>query len=241
MTCRSPGSVSPEDLMAFVDREAPPSVVAHVEACPACAAEVRSLGRLQGRLRRRLHRFDCPSPQILGDYHLDLLDPVQRQGVAAHLIECPRCREEVQTLWAFLADDAPVGEVGPLESALGAARRAIASLVSPGPGLAYAGLRGGAGASQTFRAGDVAISIGLGPPDRRGHSSISGLIASDEGTLDRFAQRPVRLQSVDAVAGSTVVDDLGNFELDAVAPGVYSLELDLSDQTVVIEEIRVEE
>ena len=33
---------------------------------------------------RLLYRFDCPEPQVLGEYQLDVLDAEQRLGVARH-------------------------------------------------------------------------------------------------------------------------------------------------------------
>lgn len=240
-TCVRPGIVSPDDLMAYLDHQARPEVVAHVASCPACAAQARRYARLDRQLRRRLHRVTCPPSQTLGDYQLDVLDPAERQIVAAHLLECSRCADELRTLRAYLADELPVEAPGPLETTLQALRRVVATLVSPAPGLAYAGLRGAAGASQTFRAGDVAVSIALGAPDRRGRSGISGLVTDESVATERAANHVVRLlvrgQPANRIVGTTAIDELGNFELDDVAPGTYLLEIDLDDQTIVIEDL----
>src|SRR5690349_7941748 len=88
-------------------------------------------------LRRALYRFDCPDALTLGEYQADLLGPVQRRDVAAHLVDCDECRAELQTLGAFLAQPEPSNVAQPI---LERARRIVASLFTPGPGLAYSGL-----------------------------------------------------------------------------------------------------
>lgn len=240
MKCIAPGSTTPEDLLAFVEREAPPSIVSHVDRCPACATEARRYASLQNHLRRRLFRVVCPPPQALGDYHLGLLDPDERYEVAQHLADCPRCAAELRTLRVYLADNSPIGATAGIERAVGALRRVAASLVSPGPNLAYAGLRGGPAESQTFRAGDVAISIGVSPTSRRGRSTVSGLITRDEQPSSLFADRDVRLLVENRVVETARVDDLGNFDLENVIPGAYTLEIDLDDALVTIEDLKVE-
>src|SRR5579863_1973761 len=123
--------------MAYLDHRARPVVVAHVAACPACAAQARGYAGLDRQLRRRLGRVDCPPPQTLGEYQLDFLAPAERQAVAAHLVECPRCADELRVLRAYLADELPAPAPSPVETSLRALRRIAATLVSPAPGLGY--------------------------------------------------------------------------------------------------------
>ena len=101
--CLTPGAVSADDLMAFLDQNASQLLVDHVRSCAHCRAEARSLERTQASFRAVLHRFDCPSPQDLGEYALGLIALDQRQPVAAHVVGCPRCQEELATLRGFLA------------------------------------------------------------------------------------------------------------------------------------------
>jgi len=89
--------------MAYGDGEAPANVVAHVEGCSTCTAQVRSYAHIQVELRRTLFRFDCPDAHTLGEYVLDLLEPEQRQSVAAHAVDCDACSVELQTFRGFLA------------------------------------------------------------------------------------------------------------------------------------------
>src|SRR5436309_1821070 len=179
-----PGAVSPEEMLAYIDGEAPPRVVEHLRSCPDCMAAARGYARVQRRLQRSLQRFDCPSPQRLGDYELDILAPEERTAVAGHVVECPRCTDELRTLRDFLALEIAAPPIGPLERA----RRLIAALVVPAPGAAHARLRGAADtATQTYRAGDVTISVHTGPGARRGRGSIEGLAWRESGDTEGLA------------------------------------------------------
>jgi len=92
---------------------------------------------LEQRLRLTLYRFDCPDAQTLGEYELNMLDPVERTRIAAHAVDCDECTVELGELRAFLARPTSVAE-----PAFQRARRIVAKLFSPRPGLAYAPLRG---------------------------------------------------------------------------------------------------
>jgi hypothetical protein len=56
---------------------------------------------LESALTRQLYRMHCPDPQVLGDYHLGVLQ-AGREEVEAHVRECPRCQEELEGLERFL-------------------------------------------------------------------------------------------------------------------------------------------
>jgi hypothetical protein len=68
--------------------------------------------RLERELQRRLRRFECPSPQQLGDYQAGMLDAESQRAVSEHIAVCPRCEQELQTLVEFmnLADEVPAVE-----------------------------------------------------------------------------------------------------------------------------------
>ncbi|GAB4427539.1 MAG: hypothetical protein OHK0015_09490 [Chloroflexi bacterium OHK40] len=105
--CTCPPALSGAALVAAADGEADEATLAHLRACPQCAAQVRRLRSLQGRLLRRLYRLRCPSSDILVDYCQGLLDPFQRAAVAHHLDLCPHCAAEV----ALLERAAPIADV----------------------------------------------------------------------------------------------------------------------------------
>ena len=74
--------------MAFVDGGAPGRVGVAIRPDPALNAAADAYARTQRQLQQRLFRFDCPSPQLLGEYDLDLLAPAERTRIAAHVVGC---------------------------------------------------------------------------------------------------------------------------------------------------------
>jgi hypothetical protein len=187
--------------------------------------------QLERELRRVLFRFDCPDAHTLGEYQLDLLDAEARTRVAAHAAECDECRAELQMARSFLAEPLPVSD-----SVLTRARRMVATLFTPNPRLAYGGLRGAAdSATRIFEAGDVTVTLAPGQTS----NSIFGLVVSSHASAESLTGREARLVPRDGAAVITALDDLGNFELNDLAAGLYALEIDLPDGVVVIEELRV--
>jgi hypothetical protein len=183
-------------------------------------------------LRRSLYRFDCPDAQTLGEYQLDLLDQTDRIRIASHATDCDECRTELQTLRAFLA-----ASIDMPEPALARARRVVATLFAPKPGLAAGGLRGSADAStRIFEAGDVTVT--LGPGESSG--SIFGLVVAAGQSPEALDGRDVRLVPRDGAPVVVQLDDLGTFEFVSVPAGLYLLEIDLPDGEVVVEELRVD-
>lgn len=187
---------------------------------------------LEFELRRSLLRFDCPDAQTLGEYDLNLVDPVEHTRIAAHVVECDECTAELRMLREFLA--MPISVRAPLVSR---ARRLVATLFTPRPGLAYGGLRGVHDAStRVYEVGDVTIT--LGPGQRSG--SLFGLVVAGDTLPERLEAANVRLVAADASVRLTQLDDLGNFELAEIPSGVYVLEIELADAVVVIEALQVD-
>jgi hypothetical protein len=181
-------------------------------------------------LRGSLYRFDCPDPHSLGEYALDLLSPADRTRTAAHAAECDDCRAELQTLRVFLATPTSVAE--PL---LERARRIVATLFVPRPGLAYGGLRGAADASaRVFEAADADVTVSVAPGQATG--SLIGLVVSSTTLTDH----EVRAVPRDGGPIMARIDDLGNFSIQGATAGLYALEIDLDDGVLVIEELRVD-
>jgi hypothetical protein len=182
-------------------------------------------------LVRALYRFDCPDAHTLGEYQLDLLEEAERVRVAAHAADCDECRAELATLRAFLSAPTTVAE-----PPLARARRIVATLFAPSPGLAFGGLRGAPESStQVFEAGDITIT--LAPGETSG--SLVGLVVAANQPPGALQGREVRLLPREGPAIVAVLDDLGNFELAGLPAGQYAVELDLLEGVVVIEEVRV--
>jgi hypothetical protein len=183
-------------------------------------------------LRSILYRFDCPDAQTLGDYQLEVLEPVERTRIAAHAAGCDDCREELQTLRSYLAlptmvSDPPLARV----------RRFIATLFTSAPGLAYGGLRGASDSTtRVFEANDVTVSVGRAQTS----GSLLGLVVAAGQSPEALEGHQVRLLPREGPPLRARLDDLGNFEFGDVAAGQYVLEVDLLDGVLVIEELHVD-
>lgn len=114
--CTASPALSSTALIAAADGEADEAILAHLRACPHCAARVAELRALQARLRRRLYRLHCPASDVLVDYCQGLLDPFQRAAVSHHVGTCPHCAAELCLLerGAPLADLSGMGALGRL-------------------------------------------------------------------------------------------------------------------------------
>jgi hypothetical protein len=235
--CLRPGVVLRSDLMAYADGDAPPHAAEHIRRCPACAEESRALATAERQLRRALNRFECPAPQLLGEYALALLAPAELQRLAAHIADCPRCAEELQTLRSFLTV-----EPEPSPSALDRLRRVIATLVTPARGAAvFAELRGteSAVAPLIYRTEDMTITLSVQPDELLGgirHWALHGLMVRDSGPL---LAAQTRLIAPDGTLHEADLDDLGNFFYEGLPAGTYQLEVALSEHVVVVQELRI--
>ena len=179
---------------------------------------------LERALSGALYRIDCPPPHALGEYELDLLESQDRIEVARHLTECDACRAELADLRGFLAAQLEVPD-----AVLGRARRLVASLLTPRSGPAY-GLRGAAHASNlVYAVHGITLSLSVG------QAALSGLVVAEGYTAEQLEGRAVRLVN----GPTTRVDDLSGFELSDVPPGIYTLEVELPDSTVVVEALQI--
>jgi hypothetical protein len=191
--------------------------------------------REQRALQRALYRVECPAPHTLGEYVLALLPGDQQRDVAAHVFDCPRCADELQTLRAFLSVE-PEVQPGTVERL----RRIVATLVAPPlrGAVAYAGLRGNdAAASRTYEAEGITVTVGVEPEADRTRVTLTGLVAAPDDT--DLAQGEARLVDPNGGARTAPIDDLGNFVLESVAAGKHTLELRLPGRIVAIEELQV--
>ena len=229
MACVSPPELDDRTLLIYIDGEATPDTVAHLERCSHCRERAHRLARLQRRLTRLLYRIDCPSPLELGEYHLGMLPAVQMEAIGHHLEECPHCRQEIAQLEGYLADLAPTLQPGPLEQAVERVRVLIARLVSggmPGPmamAPAYAGTRGDeSGAPLVYQADDVQVIVEVeADAERPDRKTVLGLVVG----LDEASDFKAHLWQAGQRVTTTAVDELCNFVLPGLLPGEYELVL----------------
>jgi len=89
-----------EDLLEREDRA---MVEEHLQECDECAGEVASLGQMIDILRNNKETM-CPESWDLHEFVETGRDP--RGRIAAHLRQCPLCREELEALRTVPVEDA---------------------------------------------------------------------------------------------------------------------------------------
>lgn len=171
-------------------------------------------------LTAQLYRITCPSPEELGEYHLQMLSREQATAVSRHLHTCPHCTQELAQLQTYLRELAPelaytLGE----RVQIWIAQRLPSGLIG-GQGLAPAlALRGEIEEPLMYEAGGYQLNLEIqDDPAKPGHKAILGLVVGAEELAfqAQLWQDGRRLQE-------TTVDDLGNFVFASVQPGKYDL------------------
>ncbi|HEX3640419.1 MAG TPA: hypothetical protein VHV10_03950 [Ktedonobacteraceae bacterium] len=103
MQCSEPDAIRGEELVAYLEGEkVRPAVEAHLVHCQCCSAQLANYRQIEGKLISKLYRWNCPSNQILGEYHLGLLGKQLAAQVKDHLNICVLCAAEMAILIEFL-------------------------------------------------------------------------------------------------------------------------------------------
>jgi hypothetical protein len=247
--CSWPVALDDLALIAAIDGEAGPDVMAHLRDCPYCSERAHVFENMQGLLRKQLFRMFCPTSEELAAYQQGLLNGGQRAHITEHLEECPHCTREFNLL-EQLAGEALPARSPPLANGKSAhahndARpgqlRKIAATLLPTPAKplagAYGALRGPSQASQyAYHAENLQLTLGVqrvvSRADRR---VIHGALELDDELHSVFSGATAHLSDNETLICTAELDELGNFVLDDLAPGTYQLALRLTDREVVVE------
>jgi len=232
MTCISPPEPEDRLLMAFLDGEADPDTILHLEKCPYCRDRIASLAREQKLLTSQLFRSTCPSATELGEYHLHLLSSDRMLIISEHLRDCPYCTKEISQLGEFLSDLGP----DPETNLVGHAKMLFAKLVAGGKASrpngepAYA-LRGDIEGPMTFEVSGVLVVIDM-QETGDGKLNLFGQVAADQ--QDDWTNATVLLSHEGHPEHKTTVDDLGAFQFNDLPAGTMDLRVEARDGTVVV-------
>ena len=123
--CSWPRALDDLALIAAIDGEAGPDVMAHLRDCPHCSERAHVFENMQGLLRKQLFRMFCPTSEELAAYQQGLLKVDQRALITKHLKECPHCTREFNLLEQL------AGEALPARSPPPANERAPMSIMAP--------------------------------------------------------------------------------------------------------------
>ena len=247
--CSWPVALDDLALIAAIDGEAGPDVMAHLRNCPYCSERARVFEEMQGLLRRQLFRMFCPTSEELAAYQQGLLSGDRHTFIAEHLRECPHCTRELNLLEQLSSETLPArsppqtnGKVAPpRHDALPRKLRRIAAqlLTPPAKPLAgaYGALRGPSHASQyAYHAENLQLTLGVqrlvSRADRR---VIHGALELENELPDLLNGATAHLSRNETLIRTAELDELGNFVLDDLPPGTYQLALHLPDREVIVE------
>jgi hypothetical protein len=93
--------LSEDEFLAIMSEVADPAVLEHLEQCDFCQGQLKRLERIEGRLRQRLYRWDCPDAETLGEFALNLLPATEHSQIAEHVQDCPVCRQDLAAVRHF--------------------------------------------------------------------------------------------------------------------------------------------
>lgn len=238
--CIAPHEIQEGDLLAYLDDAASSEVTEHIARCPACATEAIELQTVRALMTSALYRDGCPSPDTLLQYQNGLLSRSEQRQVKDHIVTCAECRRELAELSVtvtFLATE--TGETL-IERLKESGRELLqATMLPPSPKFAPT-FRGAAQWQRAYQAGTYQIIIGIVPPVATEKTrQIEGQVLPQENVLAAQIEGEVQLIQEGKMSASDTVDELGFFALEDIPLGRYTLELELPEVTVLIEDFSV--
>ncbi len=210
-----PSQVLGEYQLGLLEPETVLAVKFHLRSCVACVADLVTLGEFlvgDPLLVEQISPAPLLTPQVAQNNH--------------HVLP-----QEIGNSFGRLLDHASAS-----------ARRVIATLVPPQPRLAYQ--RNAAPTAslwpRRYTAEDFSISLQVGrAADRTDAVQLVGFVTRKDADLAALTGLPVLLSASPEIVYSQNVDELGNFVFSSLIPAMYSLELQVLDGVVVIEQIPV--
>lgn len=240
MDCVFGSPITDDDISSLIDNRASDELVKHIENCASCRQRYQEAKEIERNLVNVLYRGDCPTPLILADYQMGLVDDAEARWITAHLEICSSCREELRLHSEFLADDVDVVHD---ESITGdvSIRVPNTEFRANASQAEFAVVRGSIKQSRvteeklTVRFGNSQILLDV--QKRADGYSLSGTILT-QGGADEWSRPYVELQSDGKKTHMAFVDELDQFTFFKVPSGQVTLTLVSRAGTVgVIENI----
>lgn len=218
----------------------------HLDACAICQQRLDTYTSMQHTLLAKLERSLCPSALRLNYYCLDMTSPQERMRIASHLLDCPRCADEVVEIRRLQAVFEPFPPAAP--SLSGTVRRLFATLVVQQARPVTRSSAPSEGWPRQYQADALSLSLHLSR-QAGGEIMLLGILTSTDPqlTVDAFDGVPVDLYSGATLVQTTRqepllttrVDDIGNLLLAPIPTGTYTLIVRLPGREVVIEDLAV--
>ncbi len=252
LNCSNTLAPTDELLLSLVYDEGTlsPREQAHIDQCPVCQQRLATYTSLTAALLTKLHRRLCPSAVHLNYYCLGMVPEKERVSIASHLLDCPRCADEVVEIRRVQAAFEPLPPTVP--SLRTAIRRLFATLVVQQAQPVKRNDTQAAGWPRQYQAEALALSLHLAR-QAGGELMLLGILTSSDPaeTADVFegvtvelyvAPGPLSAEGREASEAllTTQVDDVGNLLLEPVPAGEYLLIIRLPDREIVIEDLNIE-
>jgi anti-sigma factor RsiW len=245
-----PDTLAPtnEQLLSLVYAEGTLTVQeqAHFEMCTLCQQRLATWSGMQHALLSKLARRLCPGAGRLSYYCLDMLPAQERTRLASHLLDCPRCADEVAEIRRFQVTFEPFPAI--TSSLAETVRRLFATLVVQQARPVTRSDAPSQGWPRQYQAEALSLSLHLSR-QAGGEIMLLGILTSADSRLavDAFDGVTVDLYSAATLAQaaqqrpalSARVDDIGNLLLAPIPAGSYTLIVRLPGQEVVIEDLIV--
>ncbi|MCP4541424.1 MAG: hypothetical protein GY832_30205 [Chloroflexi bacterium] len=229
LTCINPNEIQEGDLMVYLHGEAPSQVAEHVTRCSFCADQVEQLRMVDAQLLSTFYRDACPSPQALADLSLNRLSATEKLRVAAHVRGCAACTKETTSV-RDLTDESPPSLLARLRETLALAlvARQITPAAVPVRGQGWQG---------RFETDDLIVTL-----------------LTQEGNLTGRVRRRDAPSSTDyrgqawLLGKKTAKEDVprsridrsGRFRFTAQETGSYEMLLQVNEQSMALEMVRIE-
>lgn len=210
MTCSSPPPLSEDQLSALIDGDADAETLAHIANCPSCAARLEAARHFEARLTHDLFRADCPPPEKIGEYYLEMLPDAERLKIAAHLQKCVHCQAEMAILTGFMPAENPhpvAQKPKPAQPKRNLLSDLVAVLMPNTPALALRGSDEG----PLMATAEDGTTIFLEVMTEVEGFSLMGQIAADDPA--HWSGALVEMRQNDAFQGSSFVNEFGSFQL----------------------------
>lgn len=155
-----------------------------------------------------LHRWDCPTPDALGDFYLDLADAETRSVITQHIELCIRCRQELETLKVFLDSK----DTGMLPFSTPAWSTRSMPSVGEQQGLGLAALRGDTPEPMQIRLeNELVLYVML---EKRVTTYLLQGEFSGPQAVEMLDRALVEIWQDDLLVATTFIDDLGMFSCE---------------------------
>jgi hypothetical protein len=237
-----------EDLLSLVYNEGVLSTPerAHVDQCPLCQRRLASYSDMNHKLLAKLHRGLCPSAVRLNYYCLGVVPAEEHVSLASHLLDCPRCADEVAEIRRVQAAFEPFPVAPP---SLGTVvRRLFATLVVQQAQPITRSAMQSTGWPRQYQAGTLDLSLHISRQSN-GEAMLIGILTSSDAniTVDAFEGIEARLYTAPGpLNGASAeplltaqVDEIGNLLLEPIPAGAYIMLIHLPDQEIVIEGLTI--